>query len=139
MDGGTCQRHLMCRRLGSPDVVVLAQDHASLAVTSAAVLSQLSVAAGALEAARVPVSLHREEKEAIRNSTSASRTRPASLASAAAHHCHCGRLHPAVHHSKLKKQQEAKQRRPKSVMEVKRMIKRKAPSYSCLQTDLMLW
>lgn len=41
-----------------PDVVVLAEDHAAFAVAGTAVLAQLSVAAGALEAARVPVPLH---------------------------------------------------------------------------------
>lgn len=43
-----------------PDVVVLAEDHASFAVAGAAVLAKLSVAAGALEASCVPVPLHGE-------------------------------------------------------------------------------
>lgn len=47
------------------DVVVLAEDHATLAVAGAAVLAQLSVAAGALEAPCVPVPLHGEEQEAV--------------------------------------------------------------------------
>lgn len=47
------------------DVVVLAQDHASFAVAGAAVLPQLGLAAGALQAVRVPVPLHREEQESI--------------------------------------------------------------------------
>lgn len=85
-----------------PDVVVLAEDHASFAVAGAAVLAQLSVTAGALEALRVPVPLHGEEEEAVCDSTSTSCAGPArSPAPATAHHCHCGRLHPAVHHSNL--------------------------------------
>lgn len=59
---------------GSPDVVVLAEDHASFAVAGAAVLAQLSVAAGALEASCVPVSLHGKEQEAVCDSTSTSCT-----------------------------------------------------------------
>lgn len=84
-----------------PDVVVLAEDHASFAVAGAAVFAQLSVAAGALEASRVPVALHGEEQEAVCDSTSTSCARPARCPTATAHHCHCGRLHPAVHHSNL--------------------------------------
>lgn len=85
-----------------PDVVILAEDHASFAVAGAAVLSQLSVAAGALEAACVPVLFHGEEQEAVCDSTSASCARPACCPPAAsAHYCYCGRLHPAVHHSDL--------------------------------------
>lgn len=84
-----------------PDVVVLAEDHASFAVAGAAVLSQLGVAAGALEAARVPVPLHGEEQEAVGDATTAARARPARRAPAAAHHCHRGCLHPAVYHSNL--------------------------------------
>lgn len=84
-----------------PDVIVLAEDHASFAVAGAAVLAQLSVAAGAFEAARVPVLFHREEQEAVCNPTSTSCTRPARCPPATAHHCHCGRFHPAVHHSNL--------------------------------------
>lgn len=57
-----------------PDVVVLTKDHASFAVAGAAVLAQLSMAAGALEAACVPVPLHGEEQEAVCNSTSTSCT-----------------------------------------------------------------
>lgn len=48
-----------------PDVVVLAEDHAPFAVAGGANLAQLGVAAGALEAARVPVALHGEEQEAV--------------------------------------------------------------------------
>lgn len=84
-----------------PDVVVLAEDHASLAVAGAAVLAQLSVAAGALEAACVPVPLHGEEQEAVRDPTPTSSARPARRPTATAHHCHCGGLHPAVHHRHL--------------------------------------
>lgn len=82
----------------SPDVVVLAEDHAAFAVAGTAVLAQLSVAAGAFEAARVPVPLHREEQEAVRDTTPASCTRPARCPAAAAHHRYCGCFHPAVHH-----------------------------------------
>lgn len=60
-----------------PDVVVLAENHASFAVARAAELSQLSVAAGTLQAARVPVPLHGEEQEPVRNTTSTACTRPA--------------------------------------------------------------
>lgn len=47
------------------DVVVLAEDHATFAVAGAAVLAQLSMAAGALEASCVPVPLHGEKQEAV--------------------------------------------------------------------------
>lgn len=70
------------------DVVVLAEDHASFAVADAAVFSQLSVAAGALQAACVPVPLHGEEEEAVGDPTSASCTRPARGPTAATHHRH---------------------------------------------------
>lgn len=86
-----------------PDVVVLAEDHASLAVAGAAVLAQLRVAARALEAARVPVALHGEEQEAVGDPTSAPGAQPGRRASAAAHHRHGRNLHPAVHHSDLVK------------------------------------
>lgn len=99
---------------GWPDVVVLTEDHASFAVAGAAVLAQLSLAARALEAARVPVPLHGEEQEAVCDSTSASCTRPARLHPAAAHHCHCGRLHPAVHHSALETWKGCKREKTKS-------------------------
>lgn len=79
----------------SPDVVVFAEDHPSFAVAGAAVLAQLSVAAGALEAARVPVLLHGEKQEAVRNSTSASRARATRRSP---HDGHRGHLRPAVHH-----------------------------------------
>lgn len=49
----------------SPDVVVPAEHHATLAVAGAANLAQLGLAAGALEAACVPVSVHGEEQEAV--------------------------------------------------------------------------
>lgn len=55
-----------------PDVVVLAEDHASFAVAGAAVLAQLSVAAGALETLRVPVPFHGEKQETVCYSTSTS-------------------------------------------------------------------
>lgn len=84
-----------------PDVVVLAEDHASFAVAGAAVFAQLSMAAGALEALRVPVPLHGEEQEAVCDSTSTSCTQPARCPSATAHHCHRGCLHPAVNHINL--------------------------------------
>lgn len=103
-------RTTACTELrGSPDVVVLAEDHASFAVAGAAVLAQLGVAARALEASRVPVPLHGEEQEAVCDSTSASGTRPARCPPAAAHHRHCGRLHPAVHHGNLGTGQEVKE------------------------------
>lgn len=98
--------------VSSPDVVILAEDHASFAVAGAAVLSQLSVAAGALEAACVPVLFHGEEQEAVCDSTSASCARPACCPPAAsAHYCYCGRLHPAVHHSDLEKGRETKEKK----------------------------
>lgn len=105
--GHTLNTYLVSYQRGLPDVVVLTEDHASFAVAGAAVLAQLSLAAGALEAARVPVPLHREEQEAVCDSTSTSCTRPARLHPTAAHHCHCGRLHPAVHHSDLETDQES--------------------------------
>lgn len=102
-----------------PDVVVLAEDHPSFAVAGAAILAQLSVAAGALEAARVPVSLHGEEQETVCNSTSTSCTQPARLHPATAHHCHCGCLYSAVHHSNLKTWQEVKERIPQTKTEAR--------------------
>lgn len=60
-----------------PDVVVLAEDHAPFAVAGGADLTQLGVAAGALEAACVPVALHGEEQEAVGDAPAAARAGPA--------------------------------------------------------------
>lgn len=53
-----------CRR-ASPDVVVPAEDHAALGVAGGADVPQLGLAAGALEAAAVPVAVHGIEQEAV--------------------------------------------------------------------------
>ena len=50
-----------------PDVVVPAEDHAALGVAGGADLAQLRLAAGALEAAAVPVAVHGVEQEAVRD------------------------------------------------------------------------
>lgn len=71
------------------DVVAAAQDHASFAVAGGADVSELGLAARALEAARVPVSLHGEEQEAVRDLTPTSGARPGGRG-------HAGGL--AVHH-----------------------------------------
>lgn len=60
----------------SPDVVTSAEDHAALAVAGGPDLAQLGLAAGALQAARVPVPLHGEEQEAVGYSAPAARARP---------------------------------------------------------------
>lgn len=49
----------------SPDVVAAAQNHASFAVAGGANVAQLGLAAGALEAASVPITLHGEEQETV--------------------------------------------------------------------------
>lgn len=59
-----------------PDVVVAAEDHAPLAVAGGADLAQLGLAAGALEAACVPVALHGEKQEAVGYPPPAARARP---------------------------------------------------------------
>lgn len=85
-----------------PDVVILAEDHASFAVAGATILAQLSMAAWTLEAPCVPVALHGEEQEAVCDSTSTSGTWPGHGTPATTHHCHCRHLHPVVHHNHLK-------------------------------------
>ena len=50
---------------GSPDIVVSAEDHAALGVAGRADVPQLGLAAGALEAAAVPVAVHGVEQEAV--------------------------------------------------------------------------
>lgn len=58
------------------DVVAAAQDHAPFAVAGGADVSELGLAAGALEAARVPVALHGEEQEAVGDLPPTSGARP---------------------------------------------------------------
>lgn len=58
------------------DVVAATQDHASFAVAGGADVAELSLAAGALEAASVPVALHGEEQEAVGDLPSAAGARP---------------------------------------------------------------
>ena len=58
---------------GLPDVVVPAEDHAALGVAGGAHLPQLGLAAGALEAAAVPVAVHGVEQEAVGDLPSAAR------------------------------------------------------------------
>ncbi len=86
-----------CPFLLVPDVIVLAEDHSSFAEAGAADLSQLSLAAWALEAARVPVPIHGEEQEAIRDPTSAACT-GAHCPAAASCYRNGGGFHTAVHH-----------------------------------------
>lgn len=50
-----------------PNVVISAKDHAALGVTGRADVTQLRLAAGALEAPAVPVAVHGIEQEAVRN------------------------------------------------------------------------
>jgi len=106
---------------GSPDVVVPAEHHPSFAVAGAAVLAQLGVAAGALEAPGVPVPLHGEEQDPVHDAASTARTRPARrhLAAAAttATTATQGCLHPAVHHGNLKRQHRREVRRVDYLME----------------------
>lgn len=72
------------------DVVAPTQNHASFAVAGGADVSQLGLAARALEAARVPVALHGEEQEAVGDLPPTSCTRPGGR-------WHARRL--AVHHA----------------------------------------
>lgn len=80
-----------------PDVIIPAENHASFAVAGGADLSQLGLAAGALEAARVPVALHGEEQETVGNAAAAAGTRALCRAAAPGHRDRRG-LHPAIHH-----------------------------------------
>lgn len=77
-----------------PDVVGPAEDHAALAVARGADLPQLSLTAGALQAARVPVPLHGEQQEPVRDSAPAAGTR--------AGHTHTARDLAVHHHCALK-------------------------------------
>lgn len=86
-----CPFHLV------PDVIVPAEDHSSFAEAGAADLSQLSLAAGALKAARVPVPIHGEEQEAIRDATSAACTGTHCPATTSCYR-DSGGFHTAVHH-----------------------------------------
>jgi len=54
-----------CGDTAVPDVVVPAEDHAALGVAGRADLAQLRLAAGALEAAAVPVGVHGVQEEAV--------------------------------------------------------------------------
>lgn len=63
--------------LGIPDVVVPAEDHAPFAIAGGADLTQLCLAARALQAARVPIAFHGEEQEAVRDAATAACTRSA--------------------------------------------------------------
>lgn len=58
----------------SPDVVVSAQDHAALRVARGTNFTQLSLAAGALQAPAVPIAIHGIEQEAVSNLPPAART-----------------------------------------------------------------
>lgn len=58
-----------------PDVVAPTQNHASFAVAAGADVAQLGLTAGAPQAARVPVALHGEEQEAVRNPATTARAR----------------------------------------------------------------
>lgn len=74
-----------------PDVVGPAEDHSSFAVAGGPDVSQLSLTARALEAVCVPVALHGEEQEPVRDPPTAARARPG--------HTHTAR-NLAVHHSR---------------------------------------
>lgn len=50
-----------------PNVVISAKDHAALGVAGRADVAQLRLAAGALEAAAVPVAVHGIEQKAVRD------------------------------------------------------------------------
>ena len=67
-----------------PDVVVSAEDHAAPGEAGRGDLSQWDAAAGAREAAAVPVSVQSEEQEPVRNlqSTSCTRLQPESACAA---------------------------------------------------------
>lgn len=67
--------HHLCLHL-SPDVVAPTQNHAPFAVAGGANVPQLGLAAGAFEAASVPVALHGKEQEAVSDLSSTSCTRP---------------------------------------------------------------
>lgn len=73
-----------------PDVVCSAEDHASFTVAGGSDITQLSLTARALEAARVPVAIHGEEQEAVSDATPTARARSGHTRSA----CNL-----AVHHS----------------------------------------
>lgn len=60
--------------LASPDVVILAENHAGLGEAGSADLTKMYLAAGALEATRVPVAVHGVQKEAVTDLTTTSRT-----------------------------------------------------------------
>lgn len=80
------------------DVVAPAQDHASFAVAGGADVAQLGLAAGALQAVRVPVAFHGEQQEAVRNLPAASGARPGGRRRAwrlAVHHAALGRSYGA--------------------------------------------
>lgn len=79
-----------------PYVVVPAEDHASLAVAGGADLAELSLAAGALEAARVPVALHGVEQKAVSDLPPAARAGPGGRAPAG--HSHRLGLRGAIIH-----------------------------------------
>lgn len=53
--------------ISSPDVVVSTEDHATFCVARCADLTQLGLAAGALEASAVPVAVHGVKEETVRN------------------------------------------------------------------------
>lgn len=86
-----------CTFLLVPDVIVPAEDHSSFAEAGAADLSQLSLAAGALKAACVPVPIHGEEQEAIRDPTSAACAGAHRPATTSRYRDSSG-FHTAVHH-----------------------------------------
>lgn len=79
------------------DVIVPAEDHASFAEAGTADFSQLRLTARALQTACVPVPIHGEEQEAIRNPASAART-GAHRAATTSCYRHGGAFHSAVHH-----------------------------------------
>lgn len=58
----------------SPDVIVSAEDHAAFRVARRADFAQLGLAAGALQAAAVPVGVHGVEEEAVCDFAPAART-----------------------------------------------------------------
>ena len=76
----------------SPDVVAPAEDQASFAVAAGADVAQPGLAAGAAQAAAVPVALHGEEQEAVPDP-------PPTAGTGAGGRRQAGR--PAVHHGLL--------------------------------------
>lgn len=64
----------MTLTLASPDVVILAENHAGLGEAGSADLAEMHLAAGALEAASVPVAVHGVQKKAVTDLTTTSRT-----------------------------------------------------------------